>query len=149
MCLSTIKQTFRKPNDRMKVGYKVFKKYNCERNDPVYTNIYFDTYNFKKMGDSCTAEARGFSNEVTVDGKRYDPLFHIFSSLDGAQKWRKSISPKVFKERGYVICRVIAWDIRYSGVQSVAWVPKEGVRRKVPCFIAKHYRLMEEKNNAD
>ncbi len=144
MCLSTIKQTFRKPNDRMKVGYKVFKKYETEENGLTYTNVYFDIYNFKNMGDSCTAEAGGFSNEVTTDGKEYDPLFHIFSSLDGAQKWCKSIDPKVFKERSYVICRVIAWDIRYSGVQAVAWAPNEGVHRKVPCFIAKHYRLMEE-----
>ncbi len=143
MCLSTIKQTFEKPNDRMKVGYKIFKKYQSS-NGPVYSNVYFDTYSFKEMGDSCTAEARRFSDEVTTDGKRYEALFHIFSSLDGAQQWCKNITPKVFKERAYIICRVIAWDIRYSGIQAVAWVPNEGVHRKVPCFIAKHYRLMEE-----
>lgn len=143
MCLSTITKTFRSPNDKMKVGYKIFKKYKSN-GEVVYNNVYFDTYSFKKMGDSCTAEPRGFSDETTTDGTRYNPLFHIFSSLNGAQRWCKSIPLKVFKERGYVICKVIAWDIRCVGMEGVAWVPVESRHVKVPCFVAKHYRLMEE-----
>lgn len=144
MCLRSFSKTFQ-PNDKMKVGYKVFKKYETEENGLVYANLYFDIYKFKKMGDSCTAEASGVMNEVTTDGKMYTPLFHIFSSLNGAQKWCKNIPPETFKERGYVICRVMAWDIRYSGIQAVSWDPDKGVPPVgVPCFIAKHYRLMEE-----
>ncbi len=143
MCISSITKTFKPNNNNMKIGYKIFKKYN--RSDgPAYTNIYFDAYDVKKMGDSYTAEARRFSNEMTTDGRRYEPLFHIFSSLDGTKKWCESIPLELFKQKRYTICKIIAWDIRLIGIQAVAWMPLEGTHRKVPCFISKHYRLMEE-----
>lgn len=143
MCLKSIKQTFQ-PNDKMKVGYKVFTRVVEYDGSITYVNIYFRTNRVILMGAAYAAHTEFLSEEVATDGQRYVPLFHIFNSLKGAKTWSFDIDLATWRARGYVICKVIAWDIRVVGTSVTAWAPSGSKLDEIPTFVAKNYRLMEE-----
>lgn len=143
MCLRSVSKTFQ-PNNRMKVGYKVFKKIVKRNRDIEYNNIFFKIVDKILMGNAYTVYNDIMREEIALNGKRYMPFFHIFNTVDAAKEWSSEVPRTIWKERNYVICMVIAWDIRARGTTSTMWQPRPGEYSNVPTFIAKNYRLMEE-----
>ncbi len=131
MCLKTVTSTL-KPNDEMMVGYKVFRK-NHQQPSISYSNLYFDIYTDYYMGEAYTAVTLFNPLGYASNGLGYETYFHIYDSLEGAQRYIDN----AFYNVGLplVACEVIAWDIRATGTQ--------GKTNEI-CFIAKSYRIMRE-----
>lgn len=131
MCLKTVTNTL-KPNDEMMVGYKVFKK-SIHRSNTRYTNLYFDVHTDHFMGEAYTAVTLFNPLGYASNGLGYETYFHIYDSLEGAQKY---IDNLIYGMASLLtVCEVIAWDIRATGTQG---------KTEVICFVAKNYRLMRE-----
>ncbi len=131
MCLKTVIKTF-KPNDNMRVGYKVFRK-DTNLTGVSYHNLYFKLYTDYFMGRAYEAKALFHPYGHSSEGTEYETYFHIFDTLEGAERYVES---GFYSTRlPLVICEVIAWDIRAIGTQTES----ENV-----CFISKCYRIMEE-----
>lgn len=136
MCLSNVTKT-RRPNDKMRVGYKIFvRKYNATWGKYDLYNPYYDD-DKKHYEGIVYSVPKNLTGQVVYsyggsswDGKRvihknaYDIGFHIYSDKDEAFEALDGFGS---------ICKVIAWDIRAYGTQN---------RKK--CFVARHYRIMEE-----
>ena len=140
MCLSNVTKT-RRPNSMMRVGYKIFvKKYYAPSYEYDLCNPYYDDEKKHYVGKvySVPKELTGqivYSyGGSTWDGNRvthknvYDIGFHIHSDKDGALEAANNIAGDNMR-----VCKVVAWDIRAYGSQN-----------KKKCFVARHYRIMEE-----
>ena len=143
MCLNSITQTFRGPNDKMEIGYKVFRRSRFLRglDDPAYYNLYFKSFIDHYMGSRYEAEIPVISQRAK-DEKLYMPYFHMFYLEEDARGMLEYIDPEDVEH--YSVCEVFAWDIRVIGTQGRGIVGRLNERVESPCFIAKNYRLMRD-----
>lgn len=137
MCLNNITKTLR-PNDMMRVGYKMYeKKYYAPVNGYHLHNPYYDENREHFVGEvySVPKALKGHKIYTYYDGDRvlsiskYDAGFHLYSDKNGALEALDGFGARSSTK----LCKVIAWDIRAHGYQN-----------KKKCFVAKHYRIMEE-----
>lgn len=117
MCLTKVTKKF-KPNDRIRIGYKIFTR---NRVDGFGGQFYNTGYGQYKLGKECQA-----SNSTLYDsgGKPYDSGFHCYSNLKEVL-----LAMPTNDYTSMCIVEVISWDIRCTGYQN---------RKK--CFIAKNIR---------
>lgn len=130
MCLKTVTRAF-KPNDRIKVGYKVFRKIEHSLS-ASYHNVYYDIRTKHLIGETYTAADLRYLHKY-VPNYKYKACFHVWDSVEEAQYF---VDDYFFSPGApLVICEVIAWDIRAYGIQG---------RYDSKSFVAKNYRLMRE-----
>jgi hypothetical protein len=135
MCLTTVYSRF-KPNDKMQIGYKIYKTIACWDSGTTLNgnlqlhNPYF--YMLKPVKIGCAYSDKN-TYEITYEGgycgqheerpkKTYETGFHIYETLRDA---------RIVATKSKKICEVLAWDIRVRGKQY-----------DYRCFVAKNYRIM-------
>ena len=120
MCLTNVTKKF-KPNDKMRVGYKICKADSKTTFHGMHYNIGQNAYEFGKCYESSDDKIHFGSSYGEV--KSYDAGFHIYTYKKDAIR---EMNPHIEHQ---VVVEVIAWDIRAVGEQMYE-----------SCFVAKYMR---------